>query len=149
MLIFMIAMIYSWLFNDYFQGKGKEIVNLYLFWLDARSLFAVRYQGLLPTDYFVERLPHNNIIDALSQDKTNLNMNMHDGYAKCTQLMVSLFHNKGLMYIQNDYLHQLLLHIQYIRLSTVVDPFFSQHSDTHLAQQDITYHAAIMVHMQL
>lgn len=31
-------------------------------------------------------------------------MNMHDGYAKCAQLMVSLFHNKGLMYIQNAYL---------------------------------------------
>lgn len=36
-------------------------------------------------------------------------MNMHDGYAKCTQLMVSLFHNKGLMYIRNAYLLKLFL----------------------------------------
>lgn len=69
------------------------------------------YQGLLPTDYFVEWLPHNNTTDALSQDKSNLNMNTHDGYAKCTQLMVSLFHNKGLMYIRNAYLLKLFLHI--------------------------------------
>lgn len=55
--------------------------------------------------------PDNNTADALSQDKSNLNMNMHDGYAKCTQLMVSLFVNKGLMYIQNSYLSQLFLHV--------------------------------------
>lgn len=150
MLIFMIAMIYTWLFNDCFQGKGKEIVNLYLFWLGACSPFAVPYQGLLPTDYFVEWLPHNNTIDALSQDKTNLNMNMHDGYAKCTQLMVSLFHNKGLMYIQNDYLHQLFLHI-YIWLSTALHLFFFRLSDTHLPHHHITSHfrLAILVQMQL
>lgn len=77
----------------------------------AQSLFALLYQGLLPTDYFVEWLPHNNTTDALSHDKSNLNMNMHDGHAKCTKLMVSLFHNKGLMYIQNAYLLKLFLHI--------------------------------------
>lgn len=38
-------------------------------------------------------------------------MNMHDGHAKCTQLMVSLFHNKGLMYIQDSYLLKLFLQI--------------------------------------
>jgi len=37
-------------------------------------------------------------------------MNMHDGYAKCTQLMVSLFHNRGLMFIQNAYFLKLYLH---------------------------------------
>lgn len=38
-------------------------------------------------------------------------MNIHDGWAKCTQLMAELFHNKGLMYIQNSYLEILFSQI--------------------------------------
>lgn len=67
----------------------------------TRSVFAVSYQGLLPTDHFVEWLPHNNSTDAWRQAKTNLNMNMLACYAKCTRLMISLFPNKGLMCSQN------------------------------------------------
>lgn len=75
------------------------------------SLLSALYWGLLPTDYLVEWLPHNNTTDALSQDKSNLNMNIHDGCSKCTQLMAVLFHNKGLMYNQNSYLEFLFSQI--------------------------------------
>lgn len=34
----------------------------------------------------------------------NLNMNMHDGDSTCTQVMISLLHDEGLMYIQNYFI---------------------------------------------
>lgn len=78
------------------------------------ALFAVLYRALLPKDYFVEWLPHNTTTDALSQDKSNLNVSMHDGYAKCTQLMVSLFHCKRVN-VNSKYLFTqiVLSYIQY------------------------------------
>lgn len=75
------------------ENKRKLLIYTSFHWM-AESL-----RGLLPTDYYAECHRRNNATDALNRDKSNLNMNMHDGHAKCTQLMVSLFHDKGLMYI--------------------------------------------------
>lgn len=75
--------------------KGKKGANLPFLIGWSRCCLLGFYQALLPNDYFVEWLPHNNTTDALSQDKSNLNVSMHDCYAKCTQLIVSLFHTKG------------------------------------------------------
>lgn len=81
------------------ENERKLLIYTSFYWM-AESL------PKFIADYSAECRPPNNATDALSRDKSNLNMNMHDGHAKCTQLMVSLFRDKGLMYIQNSNLLQ-------------------------------------------
>lgn len=51
-------------------------------------------------------------------------MSMHDGYAKCTQLIVSLSHNNGLMYILKSYLFKLFLHMYMVLNSRALKIWF-------------------------